>query len=152
MIPENIPRVSRFRAKSSDSRKNFVFLPKQAFLELTSSVQLSTKLLHPLEILTKDQKHQMHQAKQPIHFLTHLRVNCNLEINLLFAGMNSNNVKRMTASLAYTNIVPQFSDLNQEAWRLAEIAIRDQFVGKKMRPQEYLPTYWHRAVRNVSRL
>lgn len=47
----------------------------------------------------------------------------------------------MTASLTYTNIVPQFSDLNQIAWRLAEIAIRDQFVGKKCDPKStYLLT------------
>lgn len=34
----------------------------------------------------------------------------------------------MTATFTYTNLVPQFSDLNQEAWRLAEIAIRERFV------------------------
>jgi len=57
------------------------------------------------------------------------------------SGMNSNNVNRMTASLTYTNIVPQFSDLNQKAWRLAEIAIRDQFVGTKCDPKStYLLT------------
>ena len=31
----------------------------------------------------------------------------------------------MLASLTYTNLVPQFSDLNQEAWILAELSIRD---------------------------
>ena len=42
--------------------------------------------------------------------------------------MNSNNKNKMTATFTYTNLVPQFSDLNQEAWRLAEIAIRERFV------------------------
>ena len=47
----------------------------------------------------------------------------------------------MTASFTYTNIVPQFSDLNQGAWRLAEIVIRDQFVGKECDPKStYLLT------------
>lgn len=55
--------------------------------------------------------------------------------------MNNNNFNRMTASFTYTNLVPQFSDLNQEAWRLAEIAIRDQFVGKECDPKStYLLT------------
>ena len=44
--------------------------------------------------------------------------------------MNSNNENRMTATFTYTNIVPQFSDLNREAWRLAEIAIRERFVNE----------------------
>ena len=62
-------------------------------------------------------------------------------MNFHFAGMNSNNENRMTASFTYTNLVPQFSDLNQEAWRLAEIAIRDQFVGKECDPKRtYLLT------------
>lgn len=47
----------------------------------------------------------------------------------------------MAASFTYTNLVPQFSDLNQEAWRLAEIVIRDQFVGKECAPEStYLLT------------
>lgn len=47
----------------------------------------------------------------------------------------------MKASFTYTNLVPQFSDLNQEAWRLAEITIRDQFVGKECDPKStYLLT------------
>lgn len=47
----------------------------------------------------------------------------------------------MEASFTYTNLVPQFSDLNQEAWRLAEIAIRDWFVGKECDPKStYLLT------------
>lgn len=55
--------------------------------------------------------------------------------------MNNNNLNRMTASFTYTNLVPQFSDLNQEAWRLAEIAIREQFVGKLCDPKRtYLLT------------
>ena len=55
--------------------------------------------------------------------------------------MNNNNFNRMTATFTYTNLVPQFSDLNQEAWRLAEIAIRDQFVGKECDPKStYLLT------------
>ena len=36
----------------------------------------------------------------------------------------------MLVSLTYTNLVPQFSDLNQEAWRLAELSIRD-FIKRK---------------------
>ena len=39
--------------------------------------------------------------------------------------MNTDSANRMKATFTYTNIVPQFSDLNQEAWRLAEIAIRE---------------------------
>ena len=55
--------------------------------------------------------------------------------------MNSKNFNRMEASFTYTNLVPQFSDLNQEAWRLAEIAIRDQFVGNECDPKRtYLLT------------
>jgi len=55
--------------------------------------------------------------------------------------MNNDNVNRMEASFTYTNLVPQFSDLNQEAWRLAEIAIRDWFVGKECDPKStYLLT------------
>ena len=55
--------------------------------------------------------------------------------------MNSNNVNRMETSFTYTNLVPQFSDLNQEAWRLAEIAIRDQFVRIECDPKStYLLT------------
>ena len=47
----------------------------------------------------------------------------------------------MEASFTYTNLVPQFSDLNQEAWRLAEMAIRDQFVAKECDPKStYLLT------------
>ena len=55
--------------------------------------------------------------------------------------MNNDNGNRMEASFTYTNLVPQFSDLNQEAWRLAEMAIRDQFVGKECDPKRtYLLT------------
>ena len=61
--------------------------------------------------------------------------------DILFAGMNSNKHDRMIASLTYTNLVPQFSDLNQKAWRLAEIAIREHFVEKKCDPKNtYLLT------------
>ncbi|XP_068699611.1 uncharacterized protein [Montipora foliosa] len=57
------------------------------------------------------------------------------------SGMNSNKYDRMMASLTYTNLVPQFSDLNQKAWRLAEIAIREHFVGKRCDPKStYLLT------------
>lgn len=44
--------------------------------------------------------------------------------------MNSNDEDRMTATFTYTNIVPQFSDLNREAWQKAEIAIRERFVNE----------------------
>ena len=55
--------------------------------------------------------------------------------------MNSYDINRMTASFTYTNIVPQFSDLNREAWRLAEIAIRDQFLSNVCIPKStYLLT------------
>ena len=37
-VSRKFSQVSRFLAKSSDSRKNFVFLPKQTFLEFTPPV------------------------------------------------------------------------------------------------------------------
>ena len=39
--------------------------------------------------------------------------------------MNTDSTNGMMATFTYTNIVPQFSDLNQGSWRLAEIAIRE---------------------------
>ena len=43
VLSRKLSQVSRFPAKSPDSRKNFVFLPKQTLLELSPPVDITSR-------------------------------------------------------------------------------------------------------------